>query len=600
MSLYHVSFKIIGRSKGKSAIASAAYRSGSKLYSEEADKSFNYGKKGGVIHSEIILCENAPEAYKDRETLWNAVQAKEKNSNAQLAREVEVALPVEFERELQKEVVRKYIKDNFTSKGMIADWALHDKGDGNPHAHIMLTTRPIKANGEWGEKEKKGYKQDERGFKIPQLDMEKVNAWETENGEKLPRKKAGTGEEEIDIIEFTKGLNEKEYLEAIKPFQKMRVRKGKGEERLWERGLVQANDWNRKENVLMWRKSWEDICNEHLTPDKQIDCRSYKERGIDKIPTVHIGAAAQRMEDNGEKSERVQLNRDIERYNKATELRGEINEFRKIREGIQGETRSYTGKITECGRIRGEVEDTLERVGGLRERNKSLTRRFRELYERVRDRLVEQLRKRVIEPTRTARTPTEPLKPQEGINTPLDNKNPVQANIEYYKQYKSDKAAGLYDYTQEGYFEIIRQGYMWRYPYNMPFSEYDELIDEWETLEKTYKPYRDKITAFNELQARKDTLEAQLQTVKGKDKREIKAELKEINKDLPAAKKAAEGAKTWIIEPNPAQVLERLRRYKLVKAKAEEKAQNILKRAEPKPPTVTVDRNEDYLYNPKR
>lgn len=569
MSLYHVSIKIIGRSKGKgkSAVASAAYRSGSKLYSEEAGKSYNYSKKGGVVHSEVMLCENAPKAYADRATLWNAVQAKEKNSNAQLAREVEVALPVEFERELQKEVVRKYIKDNFTSKGMIADWALHDKGDGNPHAHIMLTTRPIKENGEWGDKKKTSYLLDKKGNKVPKIDPK-------------------TGKQKIEA---------------------------KTGRKVWERVTVECTDWNEQSKAEEWRKAWADICNKHLSPDNQIDHRSYERQGIDRIPTVHIGAAAQRIEQREKKAENspIQLpqeyNREVKQYNeKLLKLKDLerievlLNEFDRFREEMQRETRFDTGKITECGRIRGEVEDTLERVGGLRERNKSLTRRFRELYERVRDRLVEQLRKRVIEPTRTARTPTEPLKPQEGINTPLDNKNPVQANIEYYKQYKSDKAAGLYDYTQEGYFEIIRQGYMWRYPYNMPFSEYDELIDEWETLEKTYKPYRDKITAFNELQARKDTLEAQLQTVKGKDKREIKAELKEINKDLPAAKKAAEGAKTWIIEPNPAQVLERLRRYKLVKAKAEEKAQNILKRAEPKPPTVTVDRNEDYLYNPKR
>ena len=122
-------------------MASAAYRSGEKLYNEETGLTHDFTKKGGVVMNEIILPDNAPERFKDRSILWNEVQQIEKRSDAQFAREVEVALPAEMSRSQQIECVREYIRDNFVTQGMIADWALHDKGDGNPHAHIMLTRR---------------------------------------------------------------------------------------------------------------------------------------------------------------------------------------------------------------------------------------------------------------------------------------------------------------------------------------------------------------------------------------------------------------------------------------------------------------------------
>ena len=143
MAIYHCSVKIIGRSSGRSAVASAAYRVGEKLKDKETGIIHDYTKKGGVIYREVMLCQNAPKEYQDRETLWNEVQKIEKVSNAQLAREIEVALPIEMSRSEQIQAVQRYVREKFVSAGMCADWALHDKGDGNPHAHIMLTTRPI-------------------------------------------------------------------------------------------------------------------------------------------------------------------------------------------------------------------------------------------------------------------------------------------------------------------------------------------------------------------------------------------------------------------------------------------------------------------------
>lgn len=125
---------------GRSAVAAAAYRSGEKLVNEWDGKTHDYTHKPGVVHAEIMLPAHAPPEFLDRATLWNSVEFSEKSSDAQLAREIEVALPVELSRTEQLALVRSYVRDNFVAEGMCADFALHDKGDGNPHAHILLTT----------------------------------------------------------------------------------------------------------------------------------------------------------------------------------------------------------------------------------------------------------------------------------------------------------------------------------------------------------------------------------------------------------------------------------------------------------------------------
>ena len=152
MAIYHLSIKIITRGSGKSAVAAAAYRAGENLTSQYDGMVHDYTKKGGVVHSEILLPENAPAEYSDRSTLWNAVEAAERYKTAQLAREIEIALPMELTREQQISLTRKFVRDVFVLAGMCADFSIHDKKDGNPHAHIMLTTRPLKQDGAWGAK----------------------------------------------------------------------------------------------------------------------------------------------------------------------------------------------------------------------------------------------------------------------------------------------------------------------------------------------------------------------------------------------------------------------------------------------------------------
>lgn len=151
MAIYHLSAKTISRNKGRSAVASAAYRSGENIKNEFDGLTHKYAGRKDVQYSEILLPDNAPEQWKQRAVLWNTVERVEKRKDAQTAREVEVALPIEVSRKEQIEILRNFCQQEFVSKGMVADINLHDKGEGNPHAHIMLTTRNVE-NGEFGKK----------------------------------------------------------------------------------------------------------------------------------------------------------------------------------------------------------------------------------------------------------------------------------------------------------------------------------------------------------------------------------------------------------------------------------------------------------------
>ena len=268
MAIFHCNIQIIGRSSGKTATAAAAYRSGTKIVDDEFGKTHDYTRKGGVAFSEILLCANAPSKYSDRQILWNEVQKIEKQKNAQLCREVEVALPIEFSRNEQIEVVREYIKKNFTDKGMIADWSLHDKSDGNPHAHILLTMRPLKPNGEWGAKRKDSYVLDDSGNRIPVIDPK-------------------TGKQKIGA-------------------------RGK---KMWERISVSLTDWNDQTKAEEWRKSWADICNEHLKGQAHIDHRSYARQGKKQLPTIHEGYVARKIAKSGRHSNIISYNQQVRQHN---------------------------------------------------------------------------------------------------------------------------------------------------------------------------------------------------------------------------------------------------------------------------------------------
>lgn len=259
MAIYHCSIKIIKRSQGRSAVAAAAYRSGEKLTNEWDGMIHDYTKKGGVVHTEILLPGYVPPAFQDRSTLWNSVEKVEKSRNAQLAREIEIALPVELNRKEQIGLVRDYVRDAFASTGMCADVAVHDKGDGNPHAHILLTMRPFKEDGSWDAKCRKEYDLDKHGQRI--------------------RLKSG----------------------AFKSHR------------------VNITDWNEPTKAEAWREAWARYTNRALEQkglSERIDHRSYARQGAEQIPAVHMGVAAIQMERRGISTEKGSVNREIAAENK--------------------------------------------------------------------------------------------------------------------------------------------------------------------------------------------------------------------------------------------------------------------------------------------
>lgn len=256
MAIYHCSIKVGSKGKGQSAVAAAAYRSGSVLTDEQTGTVTDYSKKRGIVYSEIMLCKNAPPEYNDRQVLWNAVHKIEKASNAQIYREIEVSLPAELTLLQHKNIIREYVRKNFVDKGMCADCSIHNKNDGNPHCHILLTVRGIGSNGEWLPKSRKVYELDDNGNRI--------------------RLSSG---------------NYKSHKES-------------------------ANDWNEQYKSEEWRAAWAEICNRYLDESNRIDHRSYERQGKDKIPMIHEGFEARKIEREGGISERCELNRRIRQINK--------------------------------------------------------------------------------------------------------------------------------------------------------------------------------------------------------------------------------------------------------------------------------------------
>ena len=273
IAIYHCNISIVSRGKGKSAVAAAAYRSGEKLTNEWDGMTHDYTRKGGVVHTEIMLPPHAPPSFSDRSTLWNSVELYEKAGNAQLAREIDAALPIELSREEQIRLVREYCSSQFVSRGMCVDFAIHDTDSGNPHCHIMLTMRPLDERGAWAAKSKKEYDLDENGERI-----------------RLP-----SGRYKTHKVDLT--------------------------------------GWNDKGNALLWRKAWADLTNDFLERNgspQRIDHRSNAERGIDEIPTVHMGVAACQMEKKGIATEKGELNRNIQKANRLIrEIRAQIGKLKE-------------------------------------------------------------------------------------------------------------------------------------------------------------------------------------------------------------------------------------------------------------------------------
>ena len=263
MALFHLNVKQIKRSQGQSAIASAAYRSGERLYSEYYGEVSDYTNKGGVICSEILLPDHAPREYADRQTLWNAVEKAERGKKAQLAYSFDIALQNEFSMDENIALARHFLLEHFVSRGMVVDFSIHvpdaqPGGISNPHFHVMSPIRPIDPDGKWGCKQHRVYELDDEG-----------NRLQDENGNYI--------------------FN-----------------------------AVPTTDWGSPETLEYWREQWSSLCNakfEEKGLTERIDHRSYERQGIDLLPTVHEGPTVRQMEAKGICTDKGEFNRWIKATN---------------------------------------------------------------------------------------------------------------------------------------------------------------------------------------------------------------------------------------------------------------------------------------------
>ena len=316
MAIYHLEAKVVSRGAGRSAVAASAYLSCSRLYNDYDGIQHDYTKKQGLVWQKVFLPEYAQQEWQDREKLWNAVEEVETAKDSRLAREFVVALPIELSREEQVELLQEFIQEQFVSDGMCADAAIHDTDGHNPHAHILLTVRPLDERGKWQYKTEKEYlcmkNGEERGFTAAEFKVAQTDGWEKQYQYKVGKKK----------VYMAPSAAEAQGLVRADKYPKS-TRYGR-QNPISER-------WNSEEQLLTWRAAWADMSNRHLERagrEERIDHRSNAARGIDEIPTIHEGVTAQALERKGIISDRCEINRQIKADNALLrELKAEIKKL---------------------------------------------------------------------------------------------------------------------------------------------------------------------------------------------------------------------------------------------------------------------------------
>ncbi len=234
----------------------AAYCSRSKMFDEQTGKTYNYTKRTDLVYHEVMLPDHAPVEFLNSAILWNNVENIERSRNARLARAIIIALPKELDTQSHITMVKQYVQENFIKYGMCADVSIHDKGNGNPHVHILLTTRPLDPDGKWMVKQHRNYLIDENGKRI---------------------------------IDPSTG----------------RYKLGRS---------IKTCDWDEPKQVQKWREGWAKVCNLQFqlhNIDKEVTCLSYAKQGIDREPTKHLGAKVKAMESRGIHTNRGIDNRKI-------------------------------------------------------------------------------------------------------------------------------------------------------------------------------------------------------------------------------------------------------------------------------------------------
>ena len=309
---------MVSRGAGRSAVAAAAYLSCSRLLNEYDGVQHDYTRKQGLVWQQVFLPVAAPTEWQNREILWNAVEENEKTKDSRLAREFVVALPIELSKAQWERLLSDFVSDTFVSDGMCADVAIHDPypPGHNPHAHILLTVRPLNEKGKWQYKTEKEYlcvkDGEEQGFTAAEFKQAQADGWEKQYQYKVGKKK----------VYMAPSAAQAQGYERVSKYPKSTK---------YGRQNPITEHWNSDEQLVLWRAAWADVANRHLERtghEERIDHRSHAERALLERPTVHEGVVARAMEKKGIISDRCELNRQIKADNALLrELRGQVKKL---------------------------------------------------------------------------------------------------------------------------------------------------------------------------------------------------------------------------------------------------------------------------------
>ena len=307
---------MVSRGAGRSAVAASAYLSCSRMLNDYDGVQHDYTRKQGLAWQAVFLPPMAPPEWQDREKLWNAVEEAEKTKDSRLAREFVAALPIELSRAQQTALLQDFVREQFVAEGMCADVAIHDTDGHNPHAHILLTVRPLTEAGAWQYKTEKEYlcakDGEERGFTAAEFKSAQAEGWEKQYPYKVGKKKMYMAPSTAQAHGY------------------VRVDKHPKSTRYGRQNPISAR-WNSEEQLLVWREAWATAANrclEQAGHTERIDHRSHAARGLEERPTIHEGVAAQALERRGIISDRCELNRQIKADNALLrELKAEIKKL---------------------------------------------------------------------------------------------------------------------------------------------------------------------------------------------------------------------------------------------------------------------------------
>ena len=483
MAIYHFEAKVITRGTGRSVVAAAAYASCSQIYNDYDGINHDYTRKQGCVYSEIFLPTNVPTEWQDRAELWNAVEAAEKSKDSQLARELIVALPIELQIDEWKSILKTFITENCVDKGMCADVSIHDTDGHNPHAHILLTMRPLDDKGKWQAKTQKEYLckrgDDEQGFTADEFKSAQADGWEKQYQYFVGKKK----------IYMTPSEAKAQSLE--------RASKNPKSTRYGRQNPICA-EWNSEEQITVWRKAWEDVTNVELKRKnalEHIDCRSFKDRGIDEQPTIHEGVTARIIEQRGGVSERCEMNRQIRKDNTLLrELKALVNKLSEVVENT-------TAKIVEeLENIRNNLimlkykfifnKKQIKQVETEKQLIPNLIKQFRELSDDIEDKTAE------YKKTKAEKNACSPL----NIFRQSQLSKQLEVLSKEIKEFKSDKKFVLFELgcKTDNDIDIIEQNYK----YNLDVAEKlkvrnSDLKSEYTTEKANYIEIKNNIQTEN-------------------------------------------------------------------------------------------------------